>query len=225
MDLYQQFPILKTIPLFSQTSSAHASECFSENDWEICEFSVGDILCSSDTVNVRVGILLDGEAEICTQGTQSNTLLKNASSGELFGIANLYATEDAFPTVIRAKTPVRVLFFAADAFRRFIETDADVLRFYLRFLSKKIVYLNRKIATFTAGSAEHRLALFLLENHKSGVDSPAYSMTTLAELLGLGRASLYRAVDKLVGLSLIGHQNGRIEILDVEALKAFSKSL
>lgn len=225
MNLYEEFSILKTIPLFSQSSPAHASACFSDKDWSVCEFCVGDVLCSSDTATVRVGVLLSGTAEIFTQGTQTSTLLKTASPGELFGIANLYATEDAFPTVIRAKTAVRVLFFAADAFRRFIENDANVLRFYLGFLSKKIVYLNRKIATFTAGSAEHRLALFLLENKKRGGSSPAYSMTTLANLLGLGRASLYRAVDKLVGLSLIGHQNGRIEILDVEALKAFSKSL
>ena len=225
MDLYGQFPILKTISLFSQASPTHAAECFGESDCALCEFSAGEILYSSDTKTVCVGVLLSGSADIYTQGTQSRTLLKTAVPGEMFGIANLYATDDAFPTVICAKGAVRVLFLEGEAFRRFIETDAAVLRFYLRFLSKKIVYLNRKIATFTAGSAEHRLALFLLENHKNGKDSPAYSMTKLADALGLGRASLYRAVDKLVALSLIEHQGGRITLLDPEAIKAFSKSL
>lgn len=225
MNIYEQFPILETIPLFSQASPDHASRCFTEEDWKLFDFGSGDILCSSDTAPVRVGVLLSGEAEIYTQGTQMRTLLKTAKPGEVFGIANLYATDDAFPTIIRAKGAVRVLFFSAAAFRCFIETDEKLLRFYLRFLSKKIVYLNRKIATFTAGSAEHRLALFLLENHKLGIDSPAYSMTKLADLLGLGRASLYRAVDKLVELSLITHQNGRIALLDPGALSDFSQSL
>ena len=225
MDLYEQFPILKTIPLFSQASSAHAEACFGESDCTVCEFPSGDILYSSDTKAVRVGILLSGAAEIYTQGTQARTLLKTARPGEMFGVANLYATDDDFPTVILAKGSARVLFLEGDAFRRFLETDAAVLRFYLRFLSKKIVYLNRKIATFTAGSAEHRLALFLLESHKSGADPPAPSMTKLAELLGLGRASLYRAVDKLAELSLIENRGGRIALLDAEALSAFAKSL
>ncbi len=222
MHLYDQFPILKTIPLFSAASVEHVARCFSESDLSLCDFDVGQTVYSSEIPGVRVGILLAGKAEIYTHGGDVRTLLKTAVAGEMFGVANLYATDSAFPTVIRAKEAAKVLFFEGSAFRRFIETDAGVLQFYLRFLSKKIVYLNRKIATFTAGSAEHRLALFLLENHTDGVFAPTYSMTTLANLLGLGRASLYRAMDKLSELSLIEHRDGRIYLPDPEALTSFS---
>ena len=225
MILYEQYPILKALPLFAAASADHAERCFSESDCMLCHFEAGETVYSSDTAPIRVGVLLSGEVEIHSHGGESRALLKTASTGEVFGVANLYATDTAFPTVIRAKQPTDVLFLEGEAFRRFLETDPAVLRVYLAFLSKKIVYLNRKIATFTAGSAEHRLALFLLENQTEGVFTPTHSMTTLASLLGLGRASLYRAIDKLSEQGLIEHRDGCIYLPDREALSTFISPL
>ena len=222
MQLYEQFPILQKVSLFEAASVEHINRSFGEQDYALCEFSDGETVYSSNTENLRVGVLISGEAEIHTQSGGAHVLLKTAKSGELFGIANLYADDTAFPTLIRAKGELQVLFFTGEAFRRFIETDANVLSLYLGFLSKKIVYLNRKIATFTAGSAEHRLALFLLENQTDGKFTPPYSMTTLANLLGLGRASLYRAMERLSELSLLEYRDGCFHITSTDALSAFS---
>ena len=221
MHLLEQFPILRSIPLFEIASKEHIRQCFGEQVPLPCKFSPGQIVYSSDTEGDRIGILISGEAEIHTIGGEARTLLKAAKAGQMFGVANLYAADAAFPTVIRAKTATEILFIEGDVFRAFIEGDPGVLRFYLEFLSKKIVYLNRKIATFTAGSAEHRLALFLLENQSEERFVPPYSMATLANLLGVGRASLYRAVDKLAEMSLVEHQNGCFRLLDPKALAAF----
>lgn len=222
MPIYDQFPILKTLPIFSAASDAHADRCFADKDLCAIPFRAGEVIYSSANERPSVGVLLSGEAEVHTQGGEPRALLKTASAPALFGIANLYATDAAFPTVVRAKNDVCVLFFDGDAFRSFVENEPAVLQCYLRFLSQKIVYLNRKIATFTAGSAEHRLALFLLENHADGVLTLSHSMTDLAGLLGLGRASLYRAVDRLTELSLIEHRNGSFYLPDLASLAAFS---
>ena len=224
MNLCEQFPILSRVSLFEVASAAHVDRSFSNQDFSLCSFGAGEVVYSSKQTGVRVGVLLSGDAEIYTAGGDTHALLKTAKAGEIFGIANLYADDTAFPTVIRAKGAVQVLFFSGDAFCRFIETDPSVLSFYLGLLSKKIVYLNRKIATFTAGSAEQRLAIFLLENHTNGVFEPPYSMETLAKLLGLGRASLYRAIEKLTDLSLLSHRNGCFYLSNVEALRTFSNS-
>lgn len=221
MTLYDQFPILKSIPLFAAASDRHVEKCFGEAERSLCRFGAGEAIYSSHTESIRVGVLLSGEAQIHSQGGEGRALLKSASTGEMFGVANLYATDTAFPTVIRAKTACEVLFFEGESFRRFLETDPAVLQVYLSFLSKKIVYLNQKIATFTAGDAEHRLAFFLLEHERDGIFTPSHSMTMLASLLGLGRASLYRAIDKLTALSLIEHRDGSLYIPNHDALSAF----
>jgi CRP-like cAMP-binding protein len=76
---------------------------------------------------------------------------------------------------------------------------APTMASYVRFLTRRIQFLNRKIRYLTAGSAEQRLALYLLsEIPEEGVPVRLeISAVSLADLLDLGRASLYRAMDRL----------------------------
>ena len=78
---------------------------------------------------------------------------------------------------------------------------------YLQFLAERVQFLNAKIRSFTAGSTERRLALWLAEHAQNGaIRTPSLSM--LAETLDIGRASLYRALDKMELEGLIT-RNGR----------------
>jgi CRP-like cAMP-binding protein len=63
-------------------------------------------------------------------------------------------------------------------------------------MSARIRFLNEKIMYFTAGSTERRLALYLASLGKKTIKM-SISMTDLANTLDVGRASLYRAFDKL----------------------------
>ena len=138
--------------------------------------------------------------------------MRTIGVGAIFGIANLYAKELDFPTRISAKSVCNVLFIKKQALRELIENDKSTLKNFLAFQSNKIVYLNKKINAFTAGSAERRLALFLSDNAVNGVYSENVSMSALAEMLDIGRASLYRALDKLEAEGCI-ERSGKIIII------------
>lgn len=221
MSLLHEIPMLRDIPIFSIASPSHIEQYFNHLTTDRCCFHDGDLIYSSEAP-IRIGILLSGKAAIHTQGNEEHALLKTIAQKDIFGIANLYAADTAFPTIIRATEDTEVLFINADAFRDFIEHDPAVLRFYLHFLSTKIVYLNRKIATYTAGSAEKKLAVFLSENHSNG--HYRGSMTTLANLLGIGRASLYRAIDKLVALGFLKHNGNELLLCDQSALCTYCQN-
>ena len=210
------YPSLSQIPLLSAAPASHVERYLSEERAKKQSFLAGDTIYSSEILPICVGVILSGRAEIYTSESKDRTLLKMIFPQDVFGVANLYATETAFPTVIRATDACEVLFIDGDAFRDFIENDPTVLRLYLQLLSKKIVYLNQKIATFTASSTEKRLGLFLLENHIDG--SYRGSMTMLAELLGIGRASLYRSIDKLCAQGLLEHNGGSLTLCNPSAL-------
>lgn len=216
MNLIESLPLLRDIPIFSIASSAHVEQYLGAEHTQRCCFRAGETIYSSEAPHIRVGVLLSGRAEIHTPESEERAILKSITVKDMFGIANLYAADTAFPTVIRASELTEVLFIDGTAFRDFIENDPKVLRFYLHFLSKKIVYLNRKIATFTAGSAEKKLAVFLSENHVNGRYHG--SMTTLAGMLGIGRASLYRAMDKLSALGFLKHEGNELILCDPSAL-------
>ena len=67
---------------------------------------------------------------------------------------------------------------------------------YTEFLTDRICFLNDKIASFTGYSAESRLTLYLQE-HRSGDTVELPPLKSLADFLGVGRASLYRALDSM----------------------------
>ena len=89
------------------------------------------------------------------------------------------------------------MFVSSDAVKALIENDKSVMHSFLCLLSNKIVYLNKKISSLTAGSAERRLSVYLSENAKDGIFTLTTSASALAAMLDIGRASLYRALDKL----------------------------
>ena len=70
---------------------------------------------------------------------------------------------------------------------------------YVRFLTQRIEFLNQKIQYLTAGCAERRLSLYLISQIPEDEVATRLdiSAVSLADLLDLGRASLYRAMDRL----------------------------
>ena len=69
---------------------------------------------------------------------------------------------------------------------------------------------------YTGGSAECRLAMYLLDNQQDGVPPKVtlpFGMNKLAELLGIGRASLYRAMETLEKKGIVAREGKCIAIL------------
>lgn len=225
MHLFELIPSIECHPLFSCVQAEALDKYFNQETMKIKNFPCGSVICSPDSVQNGVGIVMSGLAQVTSGSQKENALLKSISTGDLFGIANLYTRESPFPSIIIAKSDCCILTIEEDAFRSYIEQEAPARQAYLSFLSGKILYLNQKIAIFTAGSAEKRLAFFLLENASDGIWDAPCSMGNLANLLGIGRASLYRAIDGLSQINLIQKEEKKLSIIDPNKLKAFLNTL
>lgn len=219
--LFELHPKLRSHSIFQGADSNLVDRYLNEKSLRVEEFPPDCVAYSSVSEGIRVGSLLSGGAEVHTGLGEGRALLKTVALGELFGVANLYAENEPFPTQIVTTEKSKILFIDGDAFRNFIENDPTARRNYLAFQSKKIVYLNRKILIFTAGSAEKRFALFLLEHEMDGSVNLPCSMTELSELLGIGRASLYRAVDSFAANEWIEKQGKTIRLLNRDEVFRF----
>ena len=207
-------------PFFEGIDRANAIKCMQAHGCTVECFAEGEVIHSPSISEKRVGILLNGEAGVTTKDPSKNALLRFLRAGDLFGIANLF-TDEPFVSVIRAEKKCRVFFLTERAIRALLESDRTFLYHYLEFLSGRICYLNRKIGYLTAGSAERRLALYLSSFDANEILLDA-SISSLSELLDVGRASLYRAFDRLVTDGYIQKDGRRIVILNSEAmLKAY----
>ncbi len=187
--------LLCTNSLFAECDRAILSKLCDSGDCTLKEFTAGEDILSPKSMQNAIGMILSGKATVTTPDPSKNVLLRYLNIGDIFGIANLF-TEEPYVSMIRASTACKVFYLSESAVRFLLEHDTAFLYRYLEFLSGRICFLNRKIGYLTAGSAERRLALYLTSLEKNPITLPL-SISALSELLDVGRASLYRAFDRL----------------------------
>lgn len=203
-------------PIFWGVDCARALEIFTKNLCHAVNFLENDSIHTKNDASRYVGLVLSGEAVATTTDNAKNTLLRFLRPGDFFGIANLFGEQECVSSV-RARKKCRIFFFTEEAVRELLEVDRAFLYNYLAFLSSRICYLNQKIRYLTAGSAERKLALYLCSFGRDTVEVDA-SLSSLSELLDIGRASLYRAFDTLIADGYIQKEGRTIKLLDIDAL-------
>ena len=168
-----------------------------------CELSVrdyrsGEIICSPTEDVGGLKTVLSGRAVVTGAGG-SDAVLRTIEPGGIFGAAELFRPEsESYISVIRAKCATKVLTVGREDVERLIIGNTVIASNYIRFLSGRVRFLGEKIAAFTAGSTERRLSCALRELpcDSDGVLTMP-KMTELARMIGVGRASLYRALRSL----------------------------
>ena len=211
MNLLNAYPQLKENIIFKNASDEKILEYITDKDFYFKDFASDAEIISPDIEDNPIGIMISGRASIVSADGSRRVLLRTISHGAVFGISTLYAKDSGFPTKITAKRPSRILFIRPDALRSLIENDRGAMTGYMTFLSNKII-------AFTAGSAERRLSLFLADNEIDGVYSADISATALSDMLDIGRASLYRAFDRLEAAGFIERRDKSIIIKDKQAM-------
>ena len=223
MNILAVFPQITDNILFNNADKNKLKKLLLEESDDIVlkKFSPYEIILSPDIKTVPIGIVVNGIIEITSAAQKHKVILKTAGSGSIFGIANLYAMQAEFPSQITAKTDSEILIINSDIFRKIIESDPVITKNYLCFLSNKILYLNKKIASYTVGNTECKLAYYLYENEVDGVVRLNNSLSDISVMLNMGRASLYRSLDKLVEENAIYKDGKNIYIKDMEKLKNY----
>lgn len=196
---------LKSIPLFSKADEALLAEMLESGLSHVTTLSAGSAF--DKRFSHALGIVLEGELEIQTADAEKKLSLRTVGARQVFGAATLFLPQAPPITNLIALCDCSVLFLELRAVRTLLGRDPAFLDAYLAFLADRVQFLNQKIRCFTAGSVERRVALWLSENAQNGPITAA-SLTGLAEILDVGRASLYRALDKLENDGLI-LRNGR----------------
>lgn len=202
---------IASAPLFRNVSAAvqklAAEKCtvrfFGKGD-PVCR--EGDFLC----------LICSGSVCVCGAGRDSSLVLNTLFSGDCFGVASLFGSRCGITSVTACESSTLVL-FSQNAVEKLMKADFTFARNYICFLTDRIGFLNRKIAAFTAGSAEKKLARYLLTlPAENGVLILPMSMVKLAGTLDLGRASLYRAFDFLQESGQLTRQGKTVSLTSAE---------
>ena len=193
------------------------------SDCTAAEYEKNEVVYDKTNFYRSLGIVLEGRLRVTKENADKRPIVMSTlQRGAIFGAAALFNSEPEYATKITAIERSRVLFLPQRLVKRMIEREPDIAENYIRYLSERILFLNRKIYFLTAGTAEQRLAGFLLDNLAVGEFSEMpMTMHRLADALNMSRASLYRAFDELTASGAVSKQGKLVCINNAELLKNF----
>lgn len=166
--------------LFASLSEDEKRELLKSKVSEV-RIKKGETVCLSGSVF----IICEGRASV----KAGKTLIKELREGNISGCAGLFGGDSV--SEICALCDLTLAVISRDDMTGLLCSHPAVSMAYIRFLSERIRYLNGRLDDLS-GDAKGRLVSFLCKK-----DASDMTMTELSKRLGIGRTSLYRAVDEL----------------------------
>ena len=211
---------VKGTRLFRGAPETVLRKVLAATDCEVRDFEKRETVYSGKSFSRSLGVVLDGSLRVTKDNADGHAMIMSTLvSGSLFGAAALFNDEEQYVTNISALETSRLVFFSQRLVERMIRREPQIAENYIKYLSERILFLNKKLYLLTAGTAEQRLAGFLLDNlpigHAAELPLP---MNRLASALNISRASLYRAMDALCGCGAVVKTGKKICINDAERL-------
>ncbi len=205
--------ILKLLPITQGANAQILAAAARVSAPEYLHFARESMILSPGQPGDALYVLCEGSAIAYSADEDKQVLLRSFAPYEMFGISNLF-TDQPFATRIVAKTDCKVLVLHKEFLIYLIDHDAKVRYQYIALLAQKTLYLNQKISCLTAGSAEQRLAFWLDAHATDNTVTLDLPMNALCTMLDIGRASLYRAFDKLEQDGFITKEHKTVRIID-----------
>lgn len=216
----QQIGLLRKTKLFFAVPESTIVRIAASPDCEIKSFQKGDLVYGRTAFKRCLGIILSGRMRVeKSNAAGKRMIMSTLSSGSLFGAAALFNNESEYATDITALCPTEIIFFTQRLMQRMMDSEPQIATNYIRYLSERILFLNKKIYFLSAGTAEQRLASFLLDNLEPGLETELpMPMHALAAALNISRASLYRAFDDLAECGAISKNGKTVCVQNAERL-------
>lgn len=206
--------LLKAHPIFASVSDEKLDSISRDPRCFTVTTRGGEDILDDEHFSPALGLIITGTVLVYRKGGGLPVLLQRLEEGKLFGVSTLFSKSKDYVTELKAGSDCRVFFIPAVIVRELLSTSAEFSSDYIAFLSGKIRFLSERISELSAPTIVQKVAVFLLR----GEGRLAPNKVQLASALGIGRASLYRALDELSEQGLISLEGKNVVITDREGL-------
>jgi len=192
------------------------TEKITSNLSDLRKFKKGEIIYSKTDFPNAIGFIINGTA-VAVSNNRNETFLNKFEKNMCFGVAAVFGGGDNYISTITAKTDVTVLFITEEQLKSIFSAHPQTAINYINFLSEKVRFLNNKLCVISCTNACDTLFNYLksIADEKGCAKIPQ-SMTLLSKMLGVSRASLYRALDTLLEKGNIVKENNNIKVIKNE---------
>ncbi len=180
-------------------------------------YAPGDVIYTADNFERSLGLIINGSAVVKSHGG-SGVIVRRLEADDCFGAAALFSQRENYVSEITALKNCSVLFIPEDVIKAFMERYPRLSLNYIRFLTGRIEYLNTLVDAYSSSTVISKVSKFIYA-HQLGSGVPfGFNLTELSKSLGIGRASLYRALDELENSGAIKKDGKNISVLDLDKL-------
>lgn len=213
----QELETLSSTALFGGYAPEALGQLLDQTGWEKRTFAKGQVIYTPNQFRKELAAVLSGQVLVTKGGGE--LVVSLLGPADLFGAAALFNAEEEYVSTLTARTKSSVLFLSQEAVRQLIDSQPLFRKNYIRYLSCRIRFLSDKIDSLIQGSSEKKLSCFLLRQMDAeGRVRVGCSMTELAARLNIGRASLYRELQKLEERGILTRDGKIIVIQQPETL-------
>ena len=221
----KQFEIMRSIFLFERLRPETAEAVFRSEQCECYEFEPEEYIYTRTAFRRCMGVVISGEIKAYKEAKDGTHILLNTfTQCGVFGVAGLFQSCGEYVSDIQSVRRSRGLFLPETLLRALFREEPAAAENYISYLTTRICYLNRRIDIFTGGSAEQRLASYLFSLCEEKIPCTIHVPCTyieLAEILNIGRASLYRALDSLEKSGALERKGRDLVMLNADLLCGF----
>lgn len=203
---------LKEIFLFQGLENKDTEKIISEFS-KVQSFKKGEVIYSADNFSNALGVLISGKAFAVTNN-QNKVLMNRFEDGTCFGAAAVFGADASYASTIVAQTDCKVQFIEEEELKKIFSRYPATALNYIKFLSNKIRFLNKKLSMLSCMNAEDTVfKYFVSVADSSGEALIPKNMTEFSKMLGLGRATLYRCLDTLEKRGYIIRENNYVKVI------------
>jgi len=208
-------------PVLKGVEAEELLELFSKVQFQIRSYKKNEVLAFQGAKVNRLMILLEGS----TRGEMVNPAgqvvrIEDVEAPKPLAGAFLFGHDNRFPVDVIANESVKVLVIFRDEFVKVLTMNQTIQMNYINLVSSKAQFLTRKIRFLTFRTIRAKLAYYLLslQPAKDGELIIPASQQDLADLFGVARPSVARAISDLEQEGLVSVKNRRVRVLDKKRL-------
>lgn len=214
-----EYDQIKNLFLFYNIGEDECKKIIAATDPVVLEYRRGELVFSEESHEKCVGFVISGECEVRRKREGDYVILNTLKAFDSFGILSVFAPDEEFPTLIFARKNAAVMFFSEKDIRFLVEKYPQISLNVINFLSERIIFLNKRIATYSGSSTAEKLSAYLLSIYRENGCEFTLNCKRCSEALGVGRASVYRGIEALVSDGIIKFEDKKIKIICPEGLE------
>ncbi len=208
--------------LFNGISDEKINKLFSEIFCKEKTFEQGEIIAYQDETADSLMIVIEGKVRGEMVDYSGKTIIiEEMEPFAVLASAFLFGKKNKFPVNIVAQEISKILVFPKDSLLKLLYKDENILRNLLNIISNRAQFLTYKIKFLSFHSIKGKFAYYILDlaknNNSNSIKLPI-TQNKLADLFGVTRPSLARAIREMHNDKIIYAKGKSIDILNTYEL-------